>query len=362
MYDICTMALTLYRRHSSDCANRDDRYYKRCTCAMWVGGTLERISIRRAMHTQSWERAAAIVGEWEKAGKVQEKAKPTTIEQAIRAYLIEGKVNELSEVTLTNYARWTGRFARWCESVNIKYIEELTKEELKRYLAHTSHLSSGSKRLLRVQMRTWLKFCRTEHPGWIEDGLETTLKKIKGKSPTPEPYDDAEIEALLAHIKQDDLRALVLLLLHSGFRILDAITLPRARIDAAGNLAIRTHKTGHDVRLPLHPDALAAINALPTQADGLIFMALGERPDTARERYRNQLRIAWKSAGGKGRVFFHRFRHTFACRLLGAGVPIGDVSKLLGHASQATAERFYASWIKERQDRLDLAVRAAWKL
>lgn len=39
-------------------------------------------------------------------------------------------------------------------------------------------------------------------------------------------------------------------------------------------------------------------------------------------------------------VHFHRLRHTFACRLLAAEVPISVVQKLLGHASVTTTERY----------------------
>lgn len=45
---------------------------------------------------------------------------------------------------------------------------------------------------------------------------------------------------------------------------------------------------------------------------------------------------------GKNRIVIHSLRHTFATRLLRAGVPIYEVSKLLGHASVTTTERFYA--------------------
>jgi integrase/recombinase XerD len=42
--------------------------------------------------------------------------------------------------------------------------------------------------------------------------------------------------------------------------------------------------------------------------------------------------------------------------LLEKGVPLEEVSKLLGHESIRTTERSYAKWVKGRQDRLDSLV------
>jgi site-specific recombinase XerD len=47
--------------------------------------------------------------------------------------------------------------------------------------------------------------------------------------------------------------------------------------------------------------------------------------------------------------------------LLEKGVPLEEVSKLLGHESIKTTERHYAKWVKGRQDRLDSLVSATWK-
>ena len=57
----------------------------------------------------------------------------------------------------------------------------------------------------------------------------------------------------------------------------------------------------------------------------------------------------------------HRFRDTFAVRLLQAGVPLQDVSILLGHTSIKVTEKHYAPWVKERQIRLEELVQRTWK-
>jgi integrase/recombinase XerD len=61
-----------------------------------------------------------------------------------------------------------------------------------------------------------------------------------------------------------------------------------------------------------------------------------------------------------GSMMSHRLRDTFAVHLLEKGVPIGDVSVLLGHTSVKTTERSYAKWVKARQDRLDTLVEDSW--
>ena len=56
----------------------------------------------------------------------------------------------------------------------------------------------------------------------------------------------------------------------------------------------------------------------------------------------------------------HRFRDTFAVELLLAGVPIEQVSVLLGHASVKITEKHYAPWIRTRQEKLEEDVRKSW--
>ena len=48
----------------------------------------------------------------------------------------------------------------------------------------------------------------------------------------------------------------------------------------------------------------------------------------------------------------HRLRDSFAVDLLEKGVPLEEVSKLLGQESIKTTEKHFAKWVKARQDGL----------
>ena len=56
-----------------------------------------------------------------------------------------------------------------------------------------------------------------------------------------------------------------------------------------------------------------------------------------------------------------RWRDTFAVELLLAGVPLEQVSVLLGHQSTKVTERHYSPWVKVRQDQLEESVRKTFE-
>jgi len=73
------------------------------------------------------------------------------------------------------------------------------------------------------------------------------------------------------------------------------------------------------------------------------------------------MRPLFEAAGVRsGHMVSHRLRDTFAVDLLQKGVPMEEVSKLLGHESIRTTERHYARWVQGRQDRLDSLVVGTW--
>jgi integrase len=57
----------------------------------------------------------------------------------------------------------------------------------------------------------------------------------------------------------------------------------------------------------------------------------------------------------------HRWRDTFAVELLLSGMPIEQVSVLLGHQSVSVTERHYSPWVRSRQEQLEAAVRKTFE-
>ena len=55
-------------------------------------------------------------------------------------------------------------------------------------------------------------------------------------------------------------------------------------------------------------------------------------------------------------------RDTFAVEMLLTGVPLEQVSILLGHKSIKITEKHYAPWVKARQEQLAANVRKAWSV
>jgi integrase/recombinase XerD len=71
-------------------------------------------------------------------------------------------------------------------------------------------------------------------------------------------------------------------------------------------------------------------------------------------------RLFTESSGEPKRAHLHMLRDTFAVEYLLAGMPLDEVSRLLGHSSVTITQKHYAPWVLERQQRLAANQRAAW--
>jgi integrase len=147
---------------------------------------------------------------------------------------------------------------------------------------------------------------------------------------------------------------MTLLLRYTALRISDIALLAKDRI-RAGEIYLRALKNGKVVKLPLHPDLRAALEALPepkgAKGQGRYFFWSGN--GTARSMIRDATRTiaAVFKASGVERAHAHRFRHTLATEILEAGGTLEDAADILGN-SPNIIRKHYAKWSRRRQDRI----------
>jgi integrase/recombinase XerD len=154
----------------------------------------------------------------------------------------------------------------------------------------------------------------------------------------------------------------------SGLSIMDALTLRRDELKLDSNKGIhkvvtKRTKTGTHVSVPLPAELSAELLGVPNNNQDYFFWSgTGSKKSITGNWGKRFIVPAFKAAGidRPGHMLAHRLRDTFAVDLLQKGVPLEEVSKLLGHTSIKTTERAYAPWVRGRQDRLDALVMATW--
>jgi integrase/recombinase XerD len=146
------------------------------------------------------------------------------------------------------------------------------------------------------------------------------------------------------------IKALILTMRWTGLWISDAVVL-NARAVTGDVLRIITKKTTAPVQMPLHPDLMAALGALPLHQGGYYFWnrrTERSKASTVQGHYGAQIAAAFKraSVAFNEHHISHALRNTFAVDLLEKGVPLETVSLLLGHTSIRTTEKSYADFSK----------------
>lgn len=246
--------LKIYRRHSAAKCSHKDRAYRRCSCPLWADGTLAGKRYHKTLHTRNWERAQKLVQDMEAAGR--ELGEKITIKTACESFIRDAEARKLRPTTVYKYRLLFRRLAEWATNEGLRYLSEFDLENLRRFRETWPH-KNFALRNQTERLRSLFTFAHDS--GWI---LANTAKKLKSPTPTvPEvvPFTKDEISKIIRACDRYTptynavrLRALVLLLLHSGLRIGDAVTLQRSKI-ADGRLVLRTQKKGVSVSLPLPP-------------------------------------------------------------------------------------------------------------
>jgi len=409
--------LSVYTRHHPSCKNSGDKTWRRCNCPKWIWGSQNGQFIRQSAKTHSWEAAEELRRQLTEA--LTQPSRPTpempsnpvlaaptsaqprvaprlaaeeitpaqhrkprvTVENAVEAYLADARSRELESSTLSKLETiFRKQFLVWSRIEGIDYLDQIDLDTL---LNFRNTWKDGKLAKQKKQSRLIGFFWACVRRGYIAQNPCMGLGKIKVVQIPTDYFPRDEFQRILdatyvygdprgGFIPIEDLRTrlrtMTLLMRWSGLRIRDAITFERHGLQG-DSLLLYQAKTGTPVYVPLPPYVVEALDNVPPGPKPnprYFFWSGNGDPKSAvanwQRSYRRLFELAdiRKPDGEIKRCHPHMFRDTFAVEMLLAGVPIDQVSLLLGHASVKITEKSYAPFVKARQIQLQESVRNAW--
>ena len=370
-----TPLITIFVRHTPGCKWAGEEFAKQCKCRKhlrWSHGGKQH---RKQAGTRSWAEAEEVKRRLEAQFRgdtsAHDDAPAVLLRTALDSFIQNKQGQGISTDVTERNRRELSRFATFAESRGVFTVAAVTLPLLIDYRGTwaASYPSSVTRSLVQKRLRGFLRYC--VDAGWL-DRVPKLSPITMDESPTM-PLSDAEYAALLAAVPLEfpnglgkRLRAVIQIMRWSGLSVRDAVTLRRDQLlceDGMYRIVTKRTKTGTHVSVPIPPEV--AEEALAACDHPTYLLWQNTKKGTARQAgHSTSIAITKIFERAKirtdGHMKSHRLRDTFDVDLLQQGVPLEDVSRMLGHSNVATTERHYSAWVKGRQDRLDSLVRATW--
>ena len=361
--------LRIFRRHRATCPHQSERY-RRCSCPIYVEGSLGGETVRKSLDQTSWEAASDLIAAWTASGRIGVvRLDIPSIAEAVDKYFADAHARQLQPATIakqTNLLR--ARLLPWCADTHRRLLKQLDVDALRAFRATWADGPLSAYKNLE-RLRSFFAFC--QQAGWIPQNPAKALKppKLPEKSSKVKVFGDADLQQILTacdaypqrnawgHDNRARIKALILTLRYSGMRIGDVVGLQKSHLKS-DKLFLNTQKSGSKIFVPLPASAVEALKAIEGESIYFFWTGKGLRKSAVAD-WQRAVRRLFEIAGVTGHP--HMFRHTFATDLLSNGIPIEDVSALLGHKSVRITEAYYSHWVKARRERLEERVRELWR-
>lgn len=190
---------------------------------------------------------------------------------------------------------------------------------------------------LKTDTQGRVRFLSTDEEGRLRAALDARQEQIRAERDSANRWRIDRKKELLADLRAvafaDHLKPLVLLSLNTGVRRGELFDLTWQDVDLNNKVLTvvgKTSKSRQTRHIPLNREAVATLTEWKKQGEaiGYVFPGrVGERLDNVRKSWAGVMKAA-KVTG----FTWHDMRHTFASKLVMAGVPLNTVRELLGHA------------------------------
>jgi integrase/recombinase XerD len=347
------MRISVYTRHADTCAKRDDTQWKRCKCPKWLYCIEWKPVPQRSAKTRSWDEAEKRARKIEAGESIEPEV---TIQKGVDAYLSDMKDRNLSPDYQAKLKRELGELTEWARHRPLHYLRELGLAELGDWRrTWKGNATTRFKRQERIRsvFLYWIRH------GWLKTNPAASLSRIKQEHNPTIPLTREEYARAEQCCATERTLTMLQLLRWTGLRVTDAATLERSRLTDDDKIFLYTQKTGTPVRVLIQPDLARRLRSLPNLNPKYFFWSGTSKKKSAGVRWWENLKAVFIKAGIP-HAHPHALRDTFAVECLLKGVPIEQVSVLLGHSSIRVTEKSYAPWNKARQDQLEESVKKTW--
>jgi site-specific recombinase XerD len=399
------ITVKVYTRHNRNCPKRNRSDWARCNCAKWLyiyhEGKYKLVSAK----TRSWERAEQKAREIRDSfdpirqlqrqleAKAQGHRSQLEIAVAVEHFLEEiGRLNR-AEATRAKYKLTLNRLVSWCagQDLPITFLSQLDVATLRRWIS-SWHGAPTTRHNQHQRVITFFFFCVEQ--GWVTENPAKRIKKVSPEQDETLPFTreqfDALIEATYFYDSRDTrkagdtvnsrrARAFLKLLRWSGLRAGDAACLSRDKLRDDDSLFLYQKKVKGKASSPVYGllphDVAEELRNVPgssyTHPNCFFWSGRSKRKSEVSNWIKIFERILVAATERHPKLFaesdrqrkpahLHMLRDTFAVEYLLAGMPLEEVSRLLGHSSVLITQKHYAPWVLERQQKLATSVRAAW--
>jgi len=253
-------------------------------------------------------------------------------EKLMKRYFACLLVDGRSKGTITTYSSYIRRLS---ETIR-KPFTEMSSYDIRFFLAMEQErgISAKSRDTRRACFLSFFQWMADDEI--IDKNPVSKLKPIKCPKVVRKPFSDVEIDALRSACKTIKQRAIVEMLLSTGVRVAELSNMEIRDVNM-DTLAVHVvHGKGEKERITYMTPVAAKylIQYLDGRQDGFLFTNL-YKEQMGTGGIRRVLKVLGERAGIDN-VHPHRFRRTFATKLVKRGMEIQEVQRLLGHSDLNT--------------------------
>lgn len=257
----------------------------------------------------------------------------------IRAHTLDQRRRGLQESTIDVRRRMVGHLAEHLAEMNGRHLEEATVEDIEQFL--------DARKLARKTRYSYISnlhvfYQWAAHAGFVEKDPTELMVRPKYRQGLPRPISTADLELALNMASGPDVRVIIALGAYQGMRCIEIGRLTREDVlDQDGDKMIIARGKGDRPRvIPLHPQAEAALKALPMPKSGPV-LHWGDGRELPAWKI-SQLGNDYLHAIGLDATM-HRLRHWFGTTLYKtSGRDLLLVRDLMGHSSITTTTVYAA--------------------